>query len=564
MKRSRMEAVLVGAVVASAALAGSVQAAPPTAPDAGVMVLMDRSGSMASKITNCGGLPGEVYKWQCAAQKAIDWILLNDTLIGSGSEVGTYKYWFWQLRYFAPGDVVEKDPTPYSRAEILARLQSYVGPTENDSNTPLAQVACDAMDMIRQEVLPRRYLRLETDGLENQSDPAHKCAGTHSATSYAATLGTLVTFTFNDPPTNSVVKTANALAVPSWESNMLAMGISGLLALPPPDPGFYTATQRQAYEPPSPNKPVIFQIDYFDDWVPPGSSVRAAAAPGVDLLSGAAGAASVSAGASAVNPNEPYAAFLGGLSEVSGGRMIRYRMDGGGVGGTPSFPHVVPGDVNDSGCVDGADLTALLAKFGRAVSAADPATYPADVTFDGIVDVHDYRLVQSQWGVGCATPPTPAPLPSQVIFGFEDASKWSSPQAPLSNKLSPVSGGTYSLNVAGRGWRELTSVNLSTSTLQGVTSKLAYDVYIPAEQSNPYWLGQTLFFVSCPSARIYNQAIGSAELTGRPLGRFSTVQFTLPTNVKQAMLTAHTDLSLKVVINANDPNYVLDSMRFVP
>jgi hypothetical protein len=53
-------------------------------------------------------------------------------------------------------------------------------------------------------------------------------------------------------------------------------------------------------------------------------------------------------------------------------------------------------------------------------------------------------------------------------------------------------------------------------------------------------------------------------LTGKPLGKFATAQFAVPSNVKQAMLASRSDFSFKIVINANDPGYVLDTMRFVP
>jgi hypothetical protein len=537
---------------------------------------MDRSGSMATQITNCAGFVGiPTYKWKCAAQKAIDWISLTDTLQRpiDPPVIGTYKYWFWQLRDFgAGGDMVEKDPLPYDRQGILARLQGYQGPIEDDAFTPLAQVACDAMDMIRLENLPMRYLRLETDGLENASDHAHKCYGLDSPTTYVSPpLGTLVTFTFLPPPNSSTVATVSALTVPSWESNMLAMGISGLLALPPALPGFFTATQTGAYTPPTPNHPVISQIDFFDDYVPAGGGgSMAAQALGrrvdtspVATTSRAAGVLSTAVASD--NPYDAYAAFLSGLATVTGGRMIRYRSDGGGAGDVPVNPHLIPGDVNDSGCVDGTDLTALVSVFGQAVSPSNLTTYKADVTYDGVVDVRDYNLVLAKWGSGCSTPPAPAPLPVQVLFGFEDASKWSSPQATLSNQLSPKTGGTYSLNVAGKGWREISSIAFSTRTLQGVTSKLAYDVYIPTQQSNKSWLGQTLLFANCPSAGIHNVPIGaSVELTGKPLGKFATAQFAVPSNVKQAMLASRSDFSFKIVVNANDPGYALDTLRFVP
>jgi len=572
MQRSRTLMFIVGAMATSASLTSTARADPPLNPDAGVIILMDRSGSMAGQITNCPGLTGSVYKWKCAAQKAIDWITTNDTLQMpiDPPVIGTYKYWFWQLRYFGPGDVVEKDPVQYDRQGILARLQSYVGPTVDDAATPLAQVACDAMDMIRGETLPARFLRLESDGLENQSDATTKCAGAHSTTTYSAVLGTLATFTYADAPTNSVVATVNALLVPTWESNMLAMGISGLLTLSPA-PGFFTATQVGAYTPPKPNKPVIADIDFFDDYVPPGSGGSLAAlrvGRGMDTMPVVATASTgvtLSAVAASANPYDSYAAFLAGLANVSGGRMVRYRSDGGGGSDTQVNPHVIPGDVNDSGCVDDTDLSTLVSVFGQNVTPSNPTTYKADVTYDGVVDVHDYKLVLAQWGTGCVTPPAPGPLPIQVVFGFEDVSKWSSPQATLSNQLSPTTGGTYSLNVAGKNWREISSVAISTKTLQGITSKLAYDVYIPTKQTNKYWLGQTLLFASCPSAGITNLPVGAAvELTGKPLGQFTTAQFAVPASLKTAMQGTHSDLTFKIVINANDPGYGLDSLRFVP
>jgi hypothetical protein len=573
MKLSRKLTLIAGSFAVLASPTSTVCAEPPANPDAGVIILMDRSGSMASKISNCAELSGEVYKWQCAAQKAINWITVTDTLTttaGGAQVTGTYKYWFWQLRYFGVGDVVEKDAVQYDRQGILARLASYQGPTVDDASTPLAQIACDAMDMIRNENLPMNYLRLETDGLENASARTHKCYGIHSPTTYAATLGTLVTATYSDSPADSIVATVNALTVPSWESNMFAMGISGLLALAPAPAGYYTATQIQAYTPPTPNTPVLVDIDLFDDYVPTTVAALAlsSAGRGVDTspVAATASVASVlSTATTSSNYYDSYAAFLSGLAEVTGGRMIRYRLDNAGSSDVPSYPHYIPGDVDDSGCVDGTDLSALVSVFGQHVIQSNLTTYKADVTYDGVVDVHDYKLILANWGNGCSTAPSSPSLPIQVLFGFEDASKWSSPQATLGNKLSPISEGTYSLNLAGKGWREISSAAFSTETLQGVTSKIAYDVYIPTQQSNTAWLGQTLLFANCPSAGIYNLPMGAAvEFTGEPLGKFMTAKFTVPTNVKQAMLGSHSDFTLKIVINANDPGYILDTLRFVP
>jgi hypothetical protein len=580
--RFRGLACLLGVAAGSMGVSGTAQADPPAVPDAGVVILMDRSGSMSKKISNCPNVSGEVYKWQCAAKKATDWITSNDTLYLNQQATiqGTYKYWFWQLRKFPDGTVVEKDPTPYSRQEMLTRLASYAGPTDDDASTPLAEVACDAIDMLRAETLPLRYLRVETDGLENASTDGHKCKGPHSTPIYQATPGELVHLTYSDAG-NTIVATANNLTVPTWESNMLAMAVSGLLASPPAPTGFYTATQQQAYLPPSPNHPVIAQIDLFDDYVPPGaggtllrvisaptSTVAAggdgasmAAAP-LALMSSVATSATLAAAASASNPNDPYAEFLAGLAAVTGGRMVRYREDGGGGSGTPTNPHAIPGDVNDSACVDGTDLSLLTGVFGQHVNEANPASYQADLTYDGVVDVRDYKAMLANWGAGCATPPAAGPMPPQIVLGFEDATKWSAAVA-ISNKLSPATGGTYSLYVGGTGWRALDSVKFA-SPLSGIQAKMAMDVYIPTAVSNRSWLGQVQLFVSIPSASINNLALGAVELTGKKLGEYSTIQFALPANVRTQLGKAHTDVSFRIALNANDPGYMFDSMRFAP
>ena len=565
---------LAGVIAISASSTGTALADPPANPDAGVVILMDRSGSMSETITNCAELPGSVYKWKCAVQKATNWISGTDTLtrmVGDTQVMGTYKYWFWQLRYFGEGDVVETDPVQYDRQGILNRLQGYQGPTVDDAATPLAQVACDAMDMIRRERLlenwQKSYIRLESDGLENASASTHKCYGAHSLTTYSATQAP----TYSDP-LNSIVATINALTVPTWESNMLAMGISGLLALPPAPSGFYTATQIQAYTPPSPNNPVIFDIDFFDNYVPAGGGGALALTPAtgkhsVDIspIGAVANAAGVvSAAVNSNNPYDPYAAFLIGLAEVTGGRMVRYRSDGAGIPGTPSFTHVIPGDVDDSSCVDNADLTALLGVFGQKVSATNPVTYQADVTYDGVVDVHDYNLVLANWGVGCATTPPPAPLSMEVLFGFEDASKWSSRQATLTNKMSPTTGGTYSLNVGGTGLQTIQTARFSTAILHGVTSKIAYDVYVPNPQVDSHHLPKlTALLFTCPSAGLFDFPVGIADLSRKSVGSFTTVQFMLPSFVRRAMQSNHPDLTIQILIAAEDPGYVLDSLRFV-
>jgi len=567
MKRyESMVALLLGSLAAMTNWVGSAQAqSGPASPQGSALILIDRSGSM-SETVGCPDPASPIPKWQCGINKAKDFI--NSVDLASESTEGLLRYDIWEFRVFGTdyANYLNVIKTNVNRTDALAALTAYQGPVVDDARTPLAGAACDGIRFLKNTSLPdgaQRYLVLESDGLENETLASHDCADIHSTTSYAKPLGGgLVDFTYADPPNNTIVATANALLVPTWDSNMLGMAISGALSKTPNGSTTFGRTDPRAFQVDIAGAPpMIAEIDFFDNFIGGTAIATSGAGIGVDRSASAVTRASTSA---STNPNDPLAALFAGLADVSGGRLTRWRLDGAGVPGEPSFPHVIAGDVDDNACVNQADLSLLLAVFGQKVSSANPATYRADVTRDGIIDVRDYQLVIANWGSGCATTPPAAALPAKVLFGFEDRTKWSCPNAALAGVMVPKSEGSYALKVAGTGWREISSASFSTADLQGVTSKLAYDVYIPANLSNPYWLGQTLLFASCPSANIYNQAIGTVEFAGKPLGRFSTVQFTLPSNVRQALTTAHSDFSFKIAVNANDPGYALDAMRFVP
>jgi hypothetical protein len=224
----------------------------------------------------------------------------------------------------------------------------------------------------------------------------------------------------------------------------------------------------------------------------------------------------------------------------------------------------VPGDINDSGCVDAADFNLLKQFYNQTVTSSQPLSYAADINMDARIDINDYLMLKADYGKGCTTPPGPVPVLQQSILGFDSLASWSSSQATLALVGLPRTEGDFSMSIGNAGFRTLNSSKFSTSIFQGVTSMLALDVAPAKKQTNPYWLGQVLFFASCPSANINNQFIGSVELTGKPLGSFSTIKVAIPLSVKNAMLTSHPDFSFSISLNANDPGYLIDNLRFVP
>jgi hypothetical protein len=152
------------------------------------------------------------------------------------------------------------------------------------------------------------------------------------------------------------------------------------------------------------------------------------------------------------------------------------------------------------------------------------------------------------------------------VLGFEKAGQWSSPQATLTQVTSPKTQGAQAMAVNGSGFIEISSVALDARTLPGVTSKLAYDLFIPTNPPNPFYVGATQLYVSVPSVGINNQFIAQIELTGKPLGAFSQMTFNLPTNVVNALRGQSTDVTFKVTLNVNrhPQPFVMDNMRFVP
>jgi hypothetical protein len=352
----------------------------------------------------------------------------------------------------------------------------------------------------------------------------------------------------------------DGLTVPSWQSNLLDVAISGGQRtgggefLGQHDP----ATVGVAFEPPLPGGGFLTQVTFLDEFIPTAPVLsQVSGTPGPDQAP-ALPARATTALAAAVD--DPLLIFEG-MAEGSGGRFVRF---GSGVplpNGDPSAIHAVPGDVNDDGCVDTADFDRIQQLIGQPVTHTQPETFPADVNLDGVIDARDYLLLKRNYGQGCATPPAPLPLLSQALFGFEDPTNWISPKAPLL-RVGAHTEGAFGLQVGDQYWRPISSVPFDTSLFTGVTSTVAYDIQVPATPANPYWLGQTLLFASCPSAGIYNAYLGAFELTGKPLGQFATARFHVPWWVKAAMLSSHPDFSFTIVVNSFDAS-VIDNLRFV-
>lgn len=583
----RCLATSVGVVAASAAWPSNVHAAiqcntgtAPSNPIAAVLILLDRSGSMVGD-TTCGAAspdPDDPRKWACAVSRA------NQTA-NSTDPTSERVYFVWQFRTMSdPAFTVQfngADGEGMCKGDALALLDvddpDFAGPVVDDAATPLAGAYCDAVDFLEERRnnafanpnLPL-HINLQTDGLENATPADHACFGTDSGGGVAFTPQVPenpVVFTPMAPPNAERV---DGLLLGSWQSFLYDAMITGT-AHEFPFGGAPGAVDPAAFVVPGLSGTVITIVNFIEEVIQPALGFSMLATSGTDqaselatLMAALQAAPSASLAATTPSTTEDFVGFLSGLSLSSGGRMTRM---GSGIFSPPGSPngfHVQEGDVDDSGCVDTADFNALAQVFGQAVAAANPLTFAADLNGDGHVDAADQFVLADHFGEGCPMTPGPLPVLGAALRSFEDPANWMSGQAPLAITGVHKTEGLFSLSVGGNGWREIISVPFSGSVFPSVQSKLAFDIFVPENPSNPFWLGQTLLFVSAPSANVHNAYLGAVELTGKPLNAFSPAIFNVPSFVQDLFTQNVPDISFRIAVNANDPGYLLDNLRFVP
>ncbi|HEY2409605.1 MAG TPA: hypothetical protein VGI10_26555 [Polyangiaceae bacterium] len=157
------------------------------------------------------------------------------------------------------------------------------------------------------------------------------------------------------------------------------------------------------------------------------------------------------------------------------------------------------------------------------------------------------------------------------IFGFERAADftlapWSAP-ATLSVQTARRTQACEGLQIRGKGFMELSTAQFSSQDLIGPSSRIDVDLFIPTGQPNPSWLGALQMYLSCPAEGINHSYIGQVELTGKPVGAFSTLAFDLSASQLQPLQAGTaTDCSFNFALNVNSTgptlSWVLDNLRF--
>jgi hypothetical protein len=145
---------------------------------------------------------------------------------------------------------------------------------------------------------------------------------------------------------------------------------------------------------------------------------------------------------------------------------------------------------------------------------------------------------------------TQEPLSATTLrtYGFESLSDWSAIfSTPTLSLSSTRVQGSWSLSVAGGGWASFRSRAIVKE--DPAPTVVGFDLRIPSPQPNPSWFGTVILFVSIPSQGINEMPLGNHDLITWTPGQWKRAEFTLPTNVRNALNANFNDLRWRVELN---------------
>lgn len=159
----------------------------------------------------------------------------------------------------------------------------------------------------------------------------------------------------------------------------------------------------------------------------------------------------------------------------------------------------------------------------------------------------------------------PPPVRPSFFSFDENPTSWHSLESTLSlDESNKIGNGGFSLAIEGDGYRVVRSKRFCATDLKTYGTKLAVDVFIPTNPSNPWWLGEVALLMDAPSAGVYNSWQGNFQLTGLSIGNWHTVEIPLNVQALAAMAGTDCDLEFGLVLNAASASghYGFDNLRF--
>lgn len=153
---------------------------------------------------------------------------------------------------------------------------------------------------------------------------------------------------------------------------------------------------------------------------------------------------------------------------------------------------------------------------------------------------------------------------SNDFLSFENAADWAN-SSHTAETTFDATHGLRAMRLNMNGSSELESRLFSTSELPSIGSTLAVDVFVPSPRASQYWLGQVQAYLNCPSAGVWGQWLGQAELTDLFDGEWNTVRMPLPANAVGALSSNANDCSLRFTIDTqpSTASFLVDRVGFL-
>lgn len=149
---------------------------------------------------------------------------------------------------------------------------------------------------------------------------------------------------------------------------------------------------------------------------------------------------------------------------------------------------------------------------------------------------------------------------AQQVLGFEDARAWTGPR--ITGVVdSPTTEGSGALAVRPQNYSLYQSVPFAQS---GIPREVTFDLYQPTTQPNRYWLGAAQLYLECPTHNLYNAYVGQVDLTGKPVGEYTTLSFPVSSDVQTAAANCPA-LTVKIALNVSGApgTYYLDHLAIL-
>jgi FtsP/CotA-like multicopper oxidase with cupredoxin domain len=183
---------------------------------------------------------------------------------------------------------------------------------------------------------------------------------------------------------------------------------------------------------------------------------------------------------------------------------------------------------------------------------------------------HSFGVTRLDVGMGLSgfsilrDPSNPLDVPGNAdTLHFEDPYVWISSVASIQPGLDARhTEGSFSMSVNAQGFVSLKSRPFALTAALATT--LSLDFFLPTQQPNPFFFGQVQLVVDCPSKNVNSAFVGQVDLTGRTLGAFNTLSFTVPANIRSSIGNSCEDFD--VAVNINVPSnatgtYLVDNLR---